>query len=1056
MMTRHLVCVALVALTLSVVVAQESSPNPTTTTTMGPTTTTPTTTTGTPTTGTPSTKPTPRPSRRPSAAPSARPSAAPSAAPSPPTHAPTKRPTHAPTQEPTSSPSPRPVDFEVWPAADTLPRRVAADFSMQLLQQGQLEASGFDAFDNRRTYWAQRVEGRVVTLRNPLRHFSVLPPLGVGVAQCGNASTVRATARAHGCTAATNAGFFDTVAETCHGSVISRGRIVQDATTTTNAHFGVTEDGDFVTGYFIGSDAPAIRARMAAMGGRTATADGKAKAKAKGKGGESEPGKPAPAGKPFHGADAAAPGGVRPVVFRDLVAGVGWLVRNGESYVQSAAHTEDWSTQETGKSFIEVLSARTAVGHDAAGNLLLLSVTGQTWSHGVNLYQLAQMMVELGAINAINLDGGGSATLVVNGTTVNIPSDHCPDGNPPDPQHRVRCERRVTTVTCVHPFSPGEEGSVTADEERGGWPAPAAPGSSGNHHQKLPPAARAAAAAFDANVVDDLAWLDEERWQCPHLCHGHGHCARPVTRAPTGAPSTRAPTVTDAPSFAPSPHPTDAAQPTLGPSEPPTPGPAPGPPPPGERRLQGSGAKGKATKKPAPRAPRKHTRRPTPWPTRRPSVPPPTPAPGPPRCFCDPGWAPPRCERRACPRRGAAAEQRTRRAGDGDGDGDGGGGGGDDDGESNGYADDDYDDLAWGFDESGGADERTELERLLLVASGFGGGPAAAAARARGVAGDGAECGGLGLRGNCTAGGACACPPAFGGPACGRLACPRGCSGHGACRSHQLGALADAAHAWAASQQRAASPPAGAGGDGGEAPAPTPAPARPWHVRGGSPADVAAVAAALRKADNRCVCDAPFEGSDCGVRVRDAPPNPVDAKFVPVVTAVGAALLISLLFNAYQCRGRRRGGGRGRAGSPRFTKLPDTSWCEDDGDDEFEARGRRGKGEDARGNQEDDEEDAEESSSEEDDDDDEEGEESDSSDDGDEGAVAVQMQSSGRRSWLQRFGGRRVKGAGAAAATRGAVSTGAAVNVEMVGLQMDGGGWSTDEGGDERSALARR
>jgi N-acetylglucosamine-1-phosphodiester alpha-N-acetylglucosaminidase len=41
----------------------------------------------------------------------------------------------------------------------------------------------------------------------------------------------------------------------------------------------------------------------------------------------------------------------------------------------------------------------------------------------MNLYELAQAMVDLGAVNAINLDGGGSATLLVNGTLVNYPSD---------------------------------------------------------------------------------------------------------------------------------------------------------------------------------------------------------------------------------------------------------------------------------------------------------------------------------------------------------------------------------------------------------------------------------------------------------------------------------------------------------------------------------------------------------------------------------------------------------------------------------------------------------
>lgn len=40
-----------------------------------------------------------------------------------------------------------------------------------------------------------------------------------------------------------------------------------------------------------------------------------------------------------------------------------------------------------------------------------------------NLYEAADIMKDLGAINAINLDGGGSSTLVINNTLVNHPSD---------------------------------------------------------------------------------------------------------------------------------------------------------------------------------------------------------------------------------------------------------------------------------------------------------------------------------------------------------------------------------------------------------------------------------------------------------------------------------------------------------------------------------------------------------------------------------------------------------------------------------------------------------
>jgi len=42
----------------------------------------------------------------------------------------------------------------------------------------------------------------------------------------------------------------------------------------------------------------------------------------------------------------------------------------------------------------------------------------------VNLWEMAEFLKEQGIINAINLDGGGSATLVLNGTLASYPSEH--------------------------------------------------------------------------------------------------------------------------------------------------------------------------------------------------------------------------------------------------------------------------------------------------------------------------------------------------------------------------------------------------------------------------------------------------------------------------------------------------------------------------------------------------------------------------------------------------------------------------------------------------------
>jgi hypothetical protein len=75
--------------------------------------------------------------------------------------------------------------------------------------------------------------------------------------------------------------------------------------------------------------------------------------------------------------------------------------------------------------FATDLHPRTAIGALADGRALLVVVDGRqpALSVGMTLAQLAQLMIELGAQEAINLDGGGSTTMVVAGKVVNSPSD---------------------------------------------------------------------------------------------------------------------------------------------------------------------------------------------------------------------------------------------------------------------------------------------------------------------------------------------------------------------------------------------------------------------------------------------------------------------------------------------------------------------------------------------------------------------------------------------------------------------------------------------------------
>lgn len=68
---------------------------------------------------------------------------------------------------------------------------------------------------------------------------------------------------------------------------------------------------------------------------------------------------------------------------------------------------------------------RTALGLDRAGRYILVAVDGRqkNYSTGLTLHELAYTMQKLGAIDALNLDGGGSTALTVRGKLVNRPSD---------------------------------------------------------------------------------------------------------------------------------------------------------------------------------------------------------------------------------------------------------------------------------------------------------------------------------------------------------------------------------------------------------------------------------------------------------------------------------------------------------------------------------------------------------------------------------------------------------------------------------------------------------
>jgi Phosphodiester glycosidase/SPOR domain len=103
-----------------------------------------------------------------------------------------------------------------------------------------------------------------------------------------------------------------------------------------------------------------------------------------------------------------------------------WLVRDGRVSVDVVAdgisHPSDpsylygWAIKR---------NPRTMAGLDRLGRLIIVTVDGRQpgYSEGFSLLEGAHLLAGLGAVTAMNLDGGGSTAMAVNGKLVTSPSD---------------------------------------------------------------------------------------------------------------------------------------------------------------------------------------------------------------------------------------------------------------------------------------------------------------------------------------------------------------------------------------------------------------------------------------------------------------------------------------------------------------------------------------------------------------------------------------------------------------------------------------------------------
>jgi exopolysaccharide biosynthesis protein len=270
-----------------------------------------------------------------------------------------------------------------------------SDHDQKLINQKHLNSSVpvYEFHPYNATVLGRKQTGNYAILRNPTSdHFHLYPsPSG-----CPGKAMTHVNAKLHKCVVATNAGFFNVKTGDCLGYVVSDGKIINNPGTISSS-FGLIGKGKeqkFVSGYL-------TKENVHNMG------------------------------------------------FTQLVSGALWLVRNGKSFVNQSIIIEKSSHY-----FTTLKAPRLMVGHNKEGDFMVAAINGdEPTKQGVDVWELTQIALDLGFESAVNLDGGGSTTFVAHETSVlSQCTDNCLQADLPlhCPNSPVKCERHVTTITCIN------------------------------------------------------------------------------------------------------------------------------------------------------------------------------------------------------------------------------------------------------------------------------------------------------------------------------------------------------------------------------------------------------------------------------------------------------------------------------------------------------------------------------------------------------------------------------------------------------------------------------
>ncbi len=100
------------------------------------------------------------------------------------------------------------------------------------------------------------------------------------------------------------------------------------------------------------------------------------------------------------------------------ITGIGWIIHNGSLY------TANWSTLDSGAAYASRNPRTVLAWNNTHWFMVVCDGRGAGGSAGFTFTEMGDFLIgTLGALEAVNMDGGGSSTMVLDGTVKNVPSD---------------------------------------------------------------------------------------------------------------------------------------------------------------------------------------------------------------------------------------------------------------------------------------------------------------------------------------------------------------------------------------------------------------------------------------------------------------------------------------------------------------------------------------------------------------------------------------------------------------------------------------------------------